>query len=79
MNLVNYLFLLVFLLVLATMLATSRVIRAIVWESLRHPFSHSRIVVAGGKVEVEREGDHAPKPAPPAPPSPPAGPPVGAR
>jgi hypothetical protein len=54
MNKIDVLFLVVVLVALASMLACSKVIRAIAWEALRHPFTPSRIEVDGDKVEVHR-------------------------
>jgi hypothetical protein len=54
MSAIDILFLLVGVVALTAMLLFSKVIRAIAWESLRHPFTHSRIEVDGNKVEIHR-------------------------
>ena len=55
MNWIDYTALAVALVVLALMLACSPVLRALAWESLRHPFVHSTIRVVDGEVQVTRE------------------------
>jgi hypothetical protein len=56
MSTVDYIFLAGCVAALVLMLACSKVIRAIVWDTIRHPFSKSRIEVRDGEVFVRREG-----------------------
>jgi hypothetical protein len=53
---VDHTFVLLALGALAAMLAASRVTRYIFWETVAHPFTHSRIYLRDGRVQVEREG-----------------------
>ncbi len=55
MHTIDIAFLAVVGLSLGTMLASSRVIRAIVWDSFRHPFTHATIIIDGDRVEVRHE------------------------
>jgi hypothetical protein len=61
MSTVDSIFLAVCILSLALMLIFSKVIRAIVWESLFHPFTRSRIELHDGYIKiwrvVSKEGD----------------------
>jgi hypothetical protein len=52
MSTIDGIFLAACILSLALMLIFSKVIRAIVWDSLRHPFTRSRIEIKDGKVHV---------------------------
>ena len=52
MTMIDYAFLGACLLILALLLVGSKVMRAIFWESVRHPFRTSRIEVRDGKVVV---------------------------
>lgn len=70
MSVVDLLFLIFFLIVLIAILAGSRIIRAVLWDTLRHPFTHSRIEVVDGKVKIHHEASAASSPTPP-PPMPP--------
>ena len=54
MNVVDYVFLAVCGAALALLLIGSKVLRAIFWESLRHPFRASRIEVRDGAVVITR-------------------------
>ena len=55
MSPVDVLFLAGFASVLGIMLASSRVIRAIAWEALRHPFTKSVITFHKDRIEVRHE------------------------
>ncbi len=74
MSTVNLTFLILFVVILAVLLASSPVLRAVFWDTLRHPFTHSRIEVLDGQVKVHHEESVSPSqtPRPPIPP-------VGAR
>ena len=52
MTLMDYIFLGVCVLALTVMVLGSKVIRAILWETLRHPFRASRIEIDDGHVLV---------------------------
>lgn len=52
MNAIDLVFLAVGVAVLTLWLLCDKVARAIVWDSLRHPFTRSRIEVKDGKVHV---------------------------
>jgi hypothetical protein len=52
MSTINIMFLAGFMAALIAMLAFSARIRAIAWESIRHPFTASVVVERDGKVEV---------------------------
>lgn len=54
MSTVDSVFLAVCVLSLTLMLTFSKVIRAIVWESLRHPFTRSRIELHDGSMKIWR-------------------------
>ena len=54
MSVIDYVFLAACVLGLALVLICSQVIRAILWESLRHPFRPSRIEIDQGRVVVNR-------------------------
>ena len=54
MNTIDLLFLLVGMAALTVWLLLDKVARVIVWESLRHPFTRSRIEIRDGKVHVSR-------------------------
>jgi len=56
MSWIDYTVLAVALAALALMLACSKVMRVLAWESLRHPFTHSKIRVVNGEVQVLRDG-----------------------
>jgi hypothetical protein len=61
MNAVDWLFLAGFALALAAMLVFSKVLRAVAWECLRHPFTPARIEVDGHQVRVLRPpAEHSP-------------------
>jgi hypothetical protein len=68
MGTVNWLFLAGFAVVLVALLAGSKVIRAIAWDCLRHPFTPSRIELDGNEVRVKQlapakgEDRHGPPP-----------------
>ena len=55
MSVVDVLFLLFSFVVLTVILACSPVLRAILWDTLRHPFTNSRIEVLDGKVKIHHE------------------------
>lgn len=55
MNPVDFIFLAVWLIALTAMLACSPILRAIVWDTLRHPFTPSRVTCNDGKVQVIHE------------------------
>jgi Na+/serine symporter len=48
----DYVFLVAGLLILGLMLVVSKVVRAILWETLRHPFRLSHIEVRQGQVVI---------------------------
>jgi hypothetical protein len=52
MNATDYVFLAVCVLALAVLVGTSKVLRAILWETLRHPFRPSRIEFQDGQIVV---------------------------
>ena len=54
MSTIDGIFLAAGVLSLTLMLIFSKVIRAIVWESLRHPFTHSRIELHDGRLKIWR-------------------------
>ena len=54
MSTIDGIFLAVCVLCLALMLIFSKVIRAIVWESLRHPFTRSRIELHDDYLKIWR-------------------------
>jgi hypothetical protein len=54
MSTVDSIFLAVCVLSLSFMLIFSKVIRAIAWESLRHPFARSRIEMQDGHLKIWR-------------------------
>lgn len=59
MSMLDYVFLAGCVAVLALMLVCSKVVRAIVWDTLRHPFSKSRVEVRDGEVVIRREATPA--------------------
>lgn len=69
MSVINLLFLILFLIALLVILASSSVLRAVLWDTLRHPFTHSRVEVRDGQVKVHHEASasssHTPPPVPP--------------
>lgn len=67
---VDLLFLIIFLVILIVILACSPVLRAVIWDTLRHPFTHSRVEVLDGKVKIHHEASATSSQAPP-PPMPP--------
>lgn len=54
MSIIDYVFLLTFVTALVVMLGCSKVLRAIAWDTVRHPFTRSRIEIIDGKVSVHR-------------------------
>lgn len=54
MTMIDYIFLAVCVLALAIMLIGSKVVRTILWETLRHPLRSSRIEVDQGQIFVNR-------------------------
>jgi hypothetical protein len=52
MNTVDYVFLGTGVLILGLMLVGSKVFRAVLWETLRHPFRPSRIEIHHGQVVI---------------------------
>ena len=54
MTAVDYVFLAVCVLTLGLLLVGSKVLRAIFWETLRHPFRPSRIEIHDGQVVITR-------------------------
>ncbi|HZV06305.1 MAG TPA: hypothetical protein VE999_14595 [Gemmataceae bacterium] len=52
MNTIDLVILAVGIIALTVWLLFDRVARAIVWESLRHPFTRSRIEMRDGKIHV---------------------------
>src|SRR5437879_2189266 len=61
MSTVDCLFLAGFVVVLTAMLASSKVVRAIAWDCLRHPFTPARIEVDGREVRVRRPAPKQPE------------------
>jgi hypothetical protein len=55
MDTIDYIFLGGFAAALGLMLVCSKVIRVILWDILRHPFTRSRIEVCGDEVKVRHE------------------------
>lgn len=56
MSVVDLLFLTFFLLALVVILGCSPALRAVFWDTLRHPFTHSRIEIGDGKVKILHRG-----------------------
>jgi hypothetical protein len=54
MKIVDIIFLCLVVLCVVVMLISSKLMRVIVWESLRHPFTHSKIEIRGKRVRVWR-------------------------
>ena len=52
MTAIDYVFLVACLLILGLMLIGSKVVRAILWETLRHSFRPSRIEIHQGQVVI---------------------------
>lgn len=53
MSIIDYIFIAGFVVALALMLLFSKVIRAIFWDTLRHPFTPSRVeVYDDGEIRV---------------------------
>jgi hypothetical protein len=55
MSVVDLLFLILFLVALLVILASSPVLRAVLWDTLRHPFTHGRVEVRDGQVKIHHE------------------------
>ncbi len=54
MSVSDYAFLGVCVVILCVILVTSKVMRAVLWETLRYPFRSSRIDVEQGQIVVSR-------------------------
>ncbi len=54
MTTIDLVFLIVCIISLGVMLGASKVIRAVVWETLRHPFEPSRVELREGQIVVTR-------------------------
>jgi hypothetical protein len=54
MTTIDFVILVLCIISLGVMLGASKVLRAIVWEALRHPFESSRIEVRRGQIVVSR-------------------------
>jgi hypothetical protein len=58
MTTTDFVFLLLCIISLGIMLVASKVLRAVVWETIRHPFGSSRIEVRQGQIVVSRSQTH---------------------
>ena len=71
MNTVDFIFLVGFFLALSIILTKSPFLRAVVWDTLRHPLTRSRIEIRENKVIVHHLTEAEPfSPPPPTPKSP---------
>jgi hypothetical protein len=52
MSTIDILFVAAFAAILLALLAASPVVRAILWDTLRHPFTHARVESDGSQVRV---------------------------
>jgi hypothetical protein len=58
MTTVDIVFLCLCIISLGIMLAASKLLRTLVWETIRYPFASSRIEVRQGQVVVSRSQSH---------------------
>lgn len=59
MNPIDLIFLALFLAILVVLLVGSRVIRAIAWDSIRHPFTRGRIMITDDEIKILRDENAA--------------------
>jgi len=69
MTTIDFVFLVLCIISLGVILALSKVLRAVVWETIRYPFGSSRIEVRQGQIVVSRSQSHRAKDDQPASPA----------